>query len=163
MCRKYFLYSQKANYLSKGNNLSSNIYGRALIGAHNLLFMPKLDCICCLSCKYGKQSFLCTHVTITHCRSFFNRHYLCESLVWTCELSGQSNLTYTQALESEKEAQRQLDSLSSCYQKAVLTLIHHTKRTNLKTLSEEIISFYRHRFIEGEIVEHQQTKAAGLK
>lgn len=98
-----------------------------------------------------------------HFRSFFNRHYLCESLVWTCELSGQSNLNYSQALKSEKEAQKNLDSLSICYQKAALSLIHHTRRTNLKTLCEEIVSFYKRRFIVGEVVDQSQTNAHGIK
>lgn len=99
----------------------------------------------------------------THYRSFFNRHYLCESLVWTCELSGQSNLTYTQALKSEEEARRCLNSLSLCYQRAALSLIHHARRTNLKSLTEEIVSFYKRRFVIGEVIDQSQNKANGTK
>lgn len=83
--------------------------------------------------------------------------------MWTCELSGQSNLTYSQAFQSEKEARKQLDSLPPSYQKAALNLVHHTRRTNIKTLAEEIISFYRHRFIEGEVVDLVQMKTVGVK
>jgi len=83
--------------------------------------------------------------------------------VWTCELTGQSNLTYTQALESEKEAREVINSIPLCYQRASLSLIHHTRRTNLRTLSDEICGFYRERFIVGEQVGLTQNTNSGTK
>jgi len=84
-------------------------------------------------------------------------------LVWTCAYTGQTNLTYTQALESEEEARGVIDSIPWCYQRASLSLIHHTRRTNLRTLSDEICAFYRERFIVGEQVGLMQNTNSGAK
>ena len=83
--------------------------------------------------------------------------------MWTCELTGQTNLTYTQALESEKEAKKLLDSLPESLQKAALNLVHHTRRTNLRTLADEICAFYRQRFVQGECLDMMQSTTSGAK
>ena len=36
--------------------------------------------------------------------SFFQRTILCNSLVWSCSVTGKSNLTYDEAVESEQKA-----------------------------------------------------------
>lgn len=83
--------------------------------------------------------------------------------MWTCELTGATNLTYLQALESEKEARRLLESFAPCYQAAALTLVHQARRTNVRTLTDEICAFYRERFIVGELVNLTRSTISGAK
>lgn len=45
---------------------------------------------------------------------FLRRHYveriiLCNSLVWSCELTGKKNMTYKEALDCELESKRMLN------------------------------------------------------
>lgn len=89
--------------------------------------------------------------------------FQCNSQIWTCELTGTSQLTFSQALESEEEAARLMASLDECHQRAALTLVHHARRTNIKTLADEIAAFYRERFICGEVVDMAQTTSSGAK
>ena len=86
-------------------------------------------------------------------RKYFNRHFLCNSMVWTCELTGKPNLSYVQAVESEAEAKKQLGAFPDCYRRAALSLIHNIKRTNIRMFVDEAVSFYRERFIVGEVVD----------
>ena len=97
------------------------------------------------------------------CRQFFNRHFLCNSYVWTCSLTGQASLTYTQAAASEEEARQLLDAFSQCYQRAVLQLVHHVPRTNIRSLADELLLFLKERFVEGEIVQLSQVTSSGAK
>ncbi|KAJ8963181.1 hypothetical protein NQ318_018646 [Aromia moschata] len=39
---------------------------------------------------------------------FSERMFLCNSMVWTCSMTGKSNLTYQEALESEENAKQSL-------------------------------------------------------
>lgn len=97
------------------------------------------------------------------CRKFFNRHFLCNSLVWTCQLTGMTNLTYQQAVESEAEARKAIDSVSVVLQKAALSLIHRTRRTNVRVVTDEICAFFKERFIVGETVDLVQVTNTGAK
>lgn len=96
-------------------------------------------------------------------RKFFNRMFQCNSQIWTCKFTGTSNLTYLQALESEQETNKLIASLDECHQHAALALVHHVRRTNVKTLADEISSFYRDRFIKGEVVDMAHTTSSGAK
>ena len=96
-------------------------------------------------------------------RKFFNRHFLCNSYVWTCSLTGQSSLTYTQALESEKDAHKLMDSFPECYQRAMLGLVHHAHRTNIRSLTDELLMFFKERYVPGERLELVQTTSSGAK
>ena len=89
--------------------------------------------------------------------------FQCNSQVWTCEMTGTSGLTYQQALESEAEASKLISSLDESLQRAVLTLVHHARRTNIKTLADEIAAFYRERFVKGEVVDVTNTTTSGAK
>lgn len=89
----------------------------------------------------------------TH-REFFNRYFLCKTFAWTCELTGKPNLTYEQAVESEREALVLMESIPDCHRRAVLSLIHHAYRTNIKTAADELINFFKDRYIIGEDLEY---------
>lgn len=84
---------------------------------------------------------------------------LCNSLVWTCALTGKSGLTYQEAVECEEKARRQLNSLPEPLQKPLLYLANKTHTTRLADLNEDIFSYARERYFTGEIVEVTFTDA----
>ena len=44
----------------------------------------------------------------TDYEEFFQRTILCNSLVWSCSVTGKANLTYEEAVASEKKAKKRL-------------------------------------------------------
>ena len=83
--------------------------------------------------------------------------------MWTCQLTGTANLTFEQAANSEAEAKKAIDSVPVHFQKAALTLVHHTRRTNVKTVTDEICAFFKERFVVGETVDLVQLTNTGTK
>jgi bromodomain adjacent to zinc finger domain protein 1A len=59
---------------------------------------------------------------------YFERTILCNSLVWTCTLTGKTGLTYVEALESEQKARKLLTNFPMALEKAIIYLISLTKR-----------------------------------
>ena len=59
---------------------------------------------------------------------YFERTILCNSLVWTCSLSGKSGLTYNEALHSEDIAIQSLKSFPQVIERVVVYLATLTKR-----------------------------------
>lgn len=53
-------------------------------------------------------------------------------------------------MESEREARTLLDSIPDCHRRAVLSLVHHAHRTNIKSVADELINFFKERYIVGE-------------
>lgn len=88
-------------------------------------------------------------------RSFFARTILCNSLVWSCKYTGKSNLTYSEALKSERDVEKLGNSLCSPLQRAALYLVHHIQRGRLANLCDEVFSYLKDRYQEGEEVEVQ--------
>lgn len=115
--------------------------------------------------KPDEEVFLCrpTQEVFRDYETFFNRYYLCNSLVWTCEYSGKNGLTYAQALASEQETKTVLDAMPLHLQRAILALVHNAARTNMKTLEDEVIAFYRERFVVGEQLELSQATTNGCR
>ena len=52
------------------------------------------------SCGLG---YTLTYLLVSR-RAFFERTIMCNLLVWSCSLIGKSNLTYLEAVDSEKKA-----------------------------------------------------------
>jgi len=46
--------------------------------------------------------------------------------VWSCAITGKTNLTYEEALLSEKKAQEGFDKFPLIYQQVALPIIHHS-------------------------------------
>ena len=59
---------------------------------------------------------------------YFERTILCNSLVWTCNLSGKTGLTYAEAVESEEKAHKSLQSFPKVLERVIVYLITLTKR-----------------------------------
>uniref|UniRef100_T1JGD9 WAC domain-containing protein n=1 Tax=Strigamia maritima TaxID=126957 RepID=T1JGD9_STRMM len=84
---------------------------------------------------------------------FFRRVILCNSLVWTCQLTGSSGLTYQEALDSEATARRSLKSFPDALKIPVLYLSTLTHRGRLIDMCDDVYGFSRERFFVGEEIE----------
>lgn len=52
----------------------------------------------------GGTGFMC----FMNCSEFCERIILCNSLIWSCSITGKSNLTYDEALQCEENAKKSL-------------------------------------------------------
>lgn len=84
---------------------------------------------------------------------YFARVILCNSLVWTCSLTGKSGLTYQDALTSEEQALKTLASFPVGLRKPLLHIATLTNRGRLADLCDDVFSFARDRYFVGESVE----------
>lgn len=76
-----------------------------------------------------------------------------NSMVWSCEMTGKNNLTYAEALESEKAARRSLKDFPMELRIPILFLATKTKRSSFQEMSEDVFNFVRERYFVGEAVE----------
>ncbi|XP_050421554.1 bromodomain adjacent to zinc finger domain protein 1A isoform X2 [Adelges cooleyi] len=97
-------------------------------------------------CEMTKEIFL-------NYEHYVERIILCNSLVWSCELTGKKNMTYKEALDCELESKKMLNDFPNELQKPILFLISLTKCSSLKELIEQIFNYVRYRYFISEIVE----------
>jgi bromodomain adjacent to zinc finger domain protein 1A len=83
---------------------------------------------------------------------YFERTILCNSLVWTCNLTGKTGLTYAEAVESEEKATKSLATFPKVLERTLTYLITLTKRGNIKDLVDDMFTFAKDRFLIGEPV-----------
>ncbi|XP_044292621.1 bromodomain adjacent to zinc finger domain protein 1A isoform X2 [Varanus komodoensis] len=84
---------------------------------------------------------------------FFERTILCNSLVWSCAVTGKPGLTYQEALESEKKARENLQNFPEPLIVPVLYLVTLTQRSRLHEACDDIFAYIKDRYFVGEIVE----------
>ncbi|XP_063895724.1 bromodomain adjacent to zinc finger domain protein 1A [Helicoverpa armigera] len=84
---------------------------------------------------------------------YCERIILVNSMVWTCEMTGKNNLTYSEALHSEKTARRALKDFPMELRIPILFLAMKTKRCSFAEMSEDVFNFIRDRYFVGETVE----------
>jgi len=101
------------------------------------------------------EVFYCeaTKEVFTNYDNFFQRTILCNSLVWSCYVTGKSNLTFEEALESEEKAKKRIGNLTKPLKRGILWLARHTKRGRLVEVSDDVNEFARQRYFKGEIIE----------
>ncbi|XP_050543474.1 bromodomain adjacent to zinc finger domain protein 1A-like isoform X2 [Daktulosphaira vitifoliae] len=97
-------------------------------------------------CEMTKEIFL-------NYEHYVERIILCNSLVWSCEITGKKNMTYKEALDCEIESKRMLNDFPNELQKPILFLLSLTKCSSLKELIEQIFNYVRYRYFISEIVE----------
>ncbi|XP_045165430.2 bromodomain adjacent to zinc finger domain protein 1A-like isoform X2 [Mercenaria mercenaria] len=102
-----------------------------------------------------EEVFLCklTREVFRDYEKFFERIILCNSLVWSCSITGRSGLTYQEAEESEEKALKQLASFPAYLQKPILFLATKTQRSRLADLNDDVFVFAKDRFFKGEMVD----------
>lgn len=74
-------------------------------------------------------------------------------MVWSCALTGKSNLTYAEALESEENARRMLSCFPQELKVPLLFVASKTKRTGFLDMAEDVFLFVKDRYFVGERVE----------
>ncbi|CAH2044803.1 unnamed protein product, partial [Iphiclides podalirius] len=84
---------------------------------------------------------------------YCERIILVNSMVWTCEMTGKNNLTYAEALESEKAARKSLKDFPMELRIPILYLAAKTKRSSFAEMSEDVFNYVRERYFVGESVE----------
>lgn len=87
------------------------------------------------------------------CSEFFERTILCNSLVWSCALTGRSGLTYLEAVESERRARHSLRTLPLPLLLPLLHLAAAGRHRRLAELCEDVYIYIKDRFFPGETVE----------
>nr|XP_020442041.1 bromodomain adjacent to zinc finger domain protein 1A [Monopterus albus] len=102
-----------------------------------------------------EEVFLCkiTHEIFRTYDEFFERTILCNSLVWSCALTGRVGLTYLEAVESERRAKQSLQSFPQCLLVPLLHLAALSRRCRLSELCEDVYTFVKDRFFPGEVVD----------
>ncbi|XP_068194790.1 bromodomain adjacent to zinc finger domain protein 1A [Antennarius striatus] len=102
-----------------------------------------------------EEVFLCkiTHEIFRSYDEFFERTILCNSLVWSCALTGRAGLTYLEAVESERRAKQSLQSFPPSLVVPLLHLASMSHRCRLSELCEDIYVFIKDRFFPGETVD----------
>lgn len=91
---------------------------------------------------------------------FFERTILCNSLVWSCALTGRAGLTYLEALESERRARQSLKSFPASLVVPLLHLAAISRCSRLSDLCEDVYLFIKNRFFPGEAVEVTERNGA---
>jgi len=101
------------------------------------------------------EVFYCeaTKEVFTDFESFFQRTILCNSLVWSCSVTGKSNLTYDEAVESEQKARKRLGDIPKPLKKSLLWVADHTNRGRIADLADDVYVFSNVRYFVNEIVE----------
>ncbi|XP_077179199.1 bromodomain adjacent to zinc finger domain protein 1A isoform X3 [Paroedura picta] len=84
---------------------------------------------------------------------FFERTILCNSLVWSCAITGKPGLTYQEALESEKKARKNLQNFPEPLIIPVLYLVTLTSRSRLHEVCDDVFAYIKDRYFVGETVE----------
>ena len=78
---------------------------------------------------------------------------LCNSLVWSCAITGRAGLTYQEAEECEEKALKQLATFPNYLQRPILYLANQTQRSRLEQFNDDVFVFAKDRFFIGETVE----------
>uniref|UniRef100_A0A8C4KV51 Bromodomain adjacent to zinc finger domain protein 1A n=1 Tax=Equus asinus asinus TaxID=83772 RepID=A0A8C4KV51_EQUAS len=102
-----------------------------------------------------EEVFYCrvTNEIFRHYDDFFERTILCNSLVWSCAVTGRPGLTYQEALESEKKARQNLQSFPEPLIIPVLYLTNLTHRSRLHEICDDIFAYVKDRYFVEETVE----------
>lgn len=88
-------------------------------------------------------------------RDYFRHVMAINSTVWQCEATGKDNLTYAEALKSEKKARKKMELFKDCLRPPVMMVIEHAKQSSLNVLNALTLRFLRKRFFINEEVQIQ--------
>lgn len=74
-------------------------------------------------------------------------------MVWTCAMTGKSNLTYQEALESEENAKQSLKEFPLELRIPLLYLASKTVRSSFGDMAEDVFLYVKDRYFTGENLE----------
>eukprot|EP00117_Sycon_ciliatum_P029689 scpid8153/ scgid23581/ Bromodomain adjacent to zinc finger domain protein 1A; Cbp146 len=96
-------------------------------------------------CQFTKEAF-------RDYESFFDRTVLCNSLVWTCEYTGRTGLTYQEAVEREERCIQKLSAFPAALHFPVLLFANRLYHTSISSLAQATIAYFRDHFMDHEVV-----------
>lgn len=79
-----------------------------------------------------------------------------NATVWQCEATGKDNLTYAEALKSEKRARKKMEMFKDSLRPPVMLVIEHAKQSSLNILNALTFRFLRKRFFLNEEVQYME-------
>ncbi|XP_024873934.1 bromodomain adjacent to zinc finger domain protein 1A-like isoform X1 [Temnothorax curvispinosus] len=91
---------------------------------------------------------------------FCERIILCNSLIWSCSITGKTNMTFEEALQCEENAKRSLKEFPMELRIPILYLASKTNRSSFNEMIEDVYQFARDRYFVGEMVEASFTDDA---
>lgn len=77
---------------------------------------------------------------------------LFNSTIWTCALSGRPNLTYAEALESEKKHRKMIEAFPQVLKGPVVFIANLTKRSAISDLVDDVFNYVNTRYFKTERV-----------
>ncbi|XP_020291098.1 bromodomain adjacent to zinc finger domain protein 1A isoform X3 [Pseudomyrmex gracilis] len=89
---------------------------------------------------------------------FCERIILCNSLIWSCSITGRSNMTFEEALQCEENAKKSLKEFPMELRIPILYLASKTSRSSFNEMIEDVYQFARDRYFVGEMVEASFTE-----
>jgi len=111
----------------------------------------KYDAKFCTVSHYSPVK-VCMHTCCVD-RQFYKRVILCNSLVWSCEITGQAGLTYQEAVQSELRTRNRLAAIPASLRKPLLLLARLTSRTDITDARNDIFPFVsQHFFVKEEVM-----------
>uniref|UniRef100_A0A1Q3F0Y3 Bromodomain adjacent to zinc finger domain protein 1A n=1 Tax=Culex tarsalis TaxID=7177 RepID=A0A1Q3F0Y3_CULTA len=101
------------------------------------------------------EVFYCetTNEIFSNYEDYFHRVMLISSIVWSCSITGKPNLTYAEALESEKQARRLLRTFPAAVKGPFLMVASKTKRSSFNEMLEDVFGFIKDHYFEQEVVD----------
>lgn len=88
---------------------------------------------------------------------------LTSSIIWQCELTGRPNLTYAEALASEKAARKILRSFPKAVKGPVLLIASQTKRSALSELVDDVYTYVKDHFFKNEEIDVMNETGRGCR
>ncbi|EZA54009.1 Bromodomain adjacent to zinc finger domain protein 1A [Ooceraea biroi] len=89
---------------------------------------------------------------------FCERIILCNSLIWSCSITGKTNMTFEEALQCEENAKKSLKEFPMELRIPILYLASKTNRSSFNEMIEDVYQFARDRYFVGEMVEASFTE-----
>ncbi|KAK2583060.1 hypothetical protein KPH14_009093 [Odynerus spinipes] len=89
---------------------------------------------------------------------YCERIILCNSLIWSCSITGRTNMTYEEALQCEENAKKSLKEFPMELRIPILYLASKTNRTSFNEMTDDVYQFANDRYFVGEMVEASFTE-----
>ncbi|KAM7359958.1 ATP-dependent chromatin assembly factor large subunit [Cochliomyia hominivorax] len=106
----------------------------------------------------NEEVFFCevTKEIFRQYEDYFRHVMAINATVWQCEATGKDNLTYAEALKSEKRARKKMEMFKNSLRPPVMLVIEHAKQSSLNVLNALTFRFLRKRFFLNEEVQYME-------
>jgi ATP-utilising chromatin assembly and remodelling N-terminal len=94
---------------------------------------------------------------------FFERVMLTNSVIWQCSLTGRPDLTFSEAVASEKTARKLLRQFPSALRGPVILVASLTKRSGLRELVDDVFNNIKDRFFKNEKLDVMNENGRGCR